>query len=86
MSLPATAAISGERNGYGGVNPSIMRRSLVLSDETARHPFRASLPPHVRGGHSPRPARVAWTVTTDDVRGFVSAYFACLVGVAVFII
>ncbi|RPF72497.1 hypothetical protein [Aurantiacibacter spongiae] len=24
-----------------------MRRALVLTDESARHPFRASLPPHV---------------------------------------
>ena len=64
----------------------MMRRSLVLTDESARHPFLASLPPHVRGGYRPTPPRMAWTVTTDDVRGFVSAYFACLVGVAVFIV
>ena len=25
----------------------LMRRSLALSNEAARHPFRASLPPHV---------------------------------------
>ncbi|MDE1914880.1 MAG: hypothetical protein KGJ57_00160 [Sphingomonadales bacterium] len=30
-----------------------MRRSLVLGDETARHPFLKSLPPHVRGGGQP---------------------------------
>lgn len=63
-----------------------MRRSLVLSDETARHPFLASLPPHVRGKREAIPLRPAWTVTQDDVRGFVSAYFACLAAVAVFII
>jgi len=28
-----------------------MRRSLVLGDEAARHPFLQSLPPHVRSGH-----------------------------------
>jgi hypothetical protein len=27
-----------------------MRRSLVISDERARHPFLRQLPPHVRGG------------------------------------
>ncbi|WP_206240682.1 hypothetical protein [Novosphingobium terrae] len=27
-----------------------MRRSLVLGDEAARHPFLQSLPPHVRSG------------------------------------
>lgn len=30
-----------------------MRRSLVLGDETARHPFLQSLPPHVRSGGRP---------------------------------
>jgi hypothetical protein len=30
-----------------------MRRSLVLGDETARHPFLQSLPPHVRTGTRP---------------------------------
>ncbi|MGN6497278.1 MAG: hypothetical protein ACTHKM_04270 [Tsuneonella sp.] len=62
-----------------------MRRSLVLTDETARHPFRASLPPHVRRNLIPTPPRPAWALTQDDVRGFVGAYFACLVAVAIFI-
>lgn len=37
-----------------------MRRSLVLGDETARHPFLQSLPSHVRDGGKPimRGARV----------------------------
>lgn len=30
-----------------------MRRSLVLGDETAHHPFLQSLPPHVRAGGHP---------------------------------
>jgi hypothetical protein len=39
-----------------------MRRSLVLGDETARHPFLQTLPPHVRSGsvvviHRQTPAR-----------------------------
>ncbi len=63
-----------------------MRRSLVLTDETARHSFLASLPPHVRGRSAPLPSRPGWAITTDDVRGFVSAYFACLVAVAIFIV
>jgi hypothetical protein len=62
-----------------------MRRSLVLTDESARHPFRASLPPHVRASAEPMPARPAWVITRDDVQGFVTAYFACLAAVAVFI-
>jgi len=63
-----------------------MRRSLVLTDESARHPFRATLPPHVRRPCAPAPARPAWVITRDDVHGFVGAYFASLAAVAVFII
>jgi len=62
-----------------------MRRSLVLSDETARHPFLASLPPHVRGGTEPDPVRTGWAITQEDVRGFVAAYIACLLAVSIFI-
>ena len=29
--------------------------------------------------------RSAWTLTAQDVRGFVTAYFACLLAVAIFI-
>lgn len=63
-----------------------MRRSLVLADESARHPFRASLPPHVCRVREPVPARPAWVITRDDVHGFVGAYFASLAAVAVFIV
>ena len=62
-----------------------MRRSLVRTDETARHPFRARLPPHIRSGGTPAPARPAWMLTRDDIGGFVSAYFGCLVAVGIFI-
>jgi hypothetical protein len=86
MSRPATVDIRGERSGYRIVKTLAMRRSLVLTDETARHPFLASLPPHVRGASAPIPSRPGWAITQDDVRGFVSAYFACLVAVAIFII
>ena len=41
-------------NGEESLNFPVMRRTLVLTDETARHPFRASLPPHVRMGVEPR--------------------------------
>jgi hypothetical protein len=63
-----------------------MRRSLVLTDEQARHPMRASLPPHVRGGNRVRVDRPSRVITRDDVHGFAGAYFACLAAVAVFII
>lgn len=63
-----------------------MRRSLVLTDETARHPFRASLPPHVKRDLIPIPAEVLWDLTKQDVRGFASTYVAATAAVLVFII
>jgi len=68
-----------------------MRRCLVLTDEAARHPFRASLPPHVcavedgavEDGRAA--AQPGWRVTLADVRGFASAYVACVVGIVAFI-
>jgi hypothetical protein len=62
-----------------------MRRSLVLTDESARHPFRAALPPHVCHVNAPVATRPSWAITRDDVHGFVGAYFASLAAVAVFI-
>ena len=64
-----------------------MRRSLVLTDESARHPFRASLPPHVRArAADDLDARVPWRLLlAADVRGFAQAYLACFVAVAAFI-
>lgn len=62
-----------------------MRRSLVLTDETARHPFLASLPPHIRRGTVPVPSRMPWRITPGDVREFLLAYCACFLAVSVFI-
>ncbi|MXP46892.1 hypothetical protein GRI43_05745 [Altererythrobacter luteolus] len=61
-----------------------MRRSLVLSDETAGHPFLASLPPHVRAGSVPVPARPALSITREDIRGFLTAYVGCFVAALIF--
>jgi hypothetical protein len=64
-----------------------MRRSLVLTDETARHPFRASLPPHVRRAAGRDEAETgAWRLSLSDVRGFASAYVSCVVGITAFIV
>jgi hypothetical protein len=61
-----------------------MRRSLVLTDEAARHPFRASLPPHV--SELRIEARVPWREQLwRDARGFAQAYCACLLAVSAFI-
>ena len=64
-----------------------MRRSLVLTQEAARHPFRASLPPHWREArHEAAEPRVPWREQLfADVRGFAQAYCACFLAVAVFI-
>lgn len=65
----------------------LMRRSLVLTDESARHPFRASLPPHWREDrHEAAEPRVPWREQLfADLRGFVQAYCACLLAVTAFI-
>ncbi|UIP06093.1 hypothetical protein LY632_10330 [Erythrobacter sp. SDW2] len=62
------------------------RRSLVLTDEGARHPFLVSLPPHVRSEAPDKPLRAAWVVTREDIRGFASAYFASLAAALVFLL
>jgi len=67
-----------------------MRRSLVITDERSRHPFRAGLPPHVRAGQDAAPGvfqlwRNALKLSAEDVRGFATSYVACLVAVAAFI-
>ena len=61
-----------------------MRRTLVLTDEQARHPFRAQLPAHVRSDEYEAPAEVLWKLTRDDVRGFATVYFATFAAVLVF--
>jgi hypothetical protein len=63
-----------------------MRRSLVLTNEAARHPFRASLPPHVCAGAKALPARRerAW-ISTQDVKDFLLAYCACFLAVSLYI-
>ena len=63
-----------------------MRRSLVLTDEMARHPFLASLAPHVRRGGEAAPAvlrvRPSWM---QDLREFLMAYCACFIAVSLYI-
>lgn len=63
-----------------------MRRSLVLTDESARHWFRASLPPHVKRNLIPIPAEALWRLTMDDVRGVASTYVAATAAILVFIL
>ncbi len=62
-----------------------MRRSLVLTDEAARHPFRRSLPPHVCRAERPRKARWYRRITAEDLRHFLLAYCACFVAVSLYL-
>jgi hypothetical protein len=63
-----------------------MRRSLVLTDETARHWFRMGLPPHVKSNLIPIPAEALWRLTLDDVRGIASTYVAATLAIFAFIV
>lgn len=62
------------------------RRALVLTDESARHPYRASLPPHVCADLIDIPAESLWALTRDDVRGFASTYLTVTAAVLAFIL
>lgn len=68
----------------------MMRRVLVLADETARQRILTNLPPHVcrQGADGPLPdnkRRLVPAVTTNDVREFLMAYCACLVAATTFL-
>jgi hypothetical protein len=63
-----------------------MRRALVMTDETARHPFLASLPPHIRAEAIAGAERAARRFTVQDIKDFLLAYCACFVAVSAFII
>ncbi|MDP4604698.1 MAG: hypothetical protein NWS68_00925 [Erythrobacter sp.] len=63
-----------------------MRRNLVLTDESARHWFRASLPPNVKRDLIPIPAEALWRLTMADVRGVASTYIAATAAILVFIL
>ncbi len=62
-----------------------MRRSLVLVDETARHPFLQALPPHIRRGSKALAVPRKRGITADDVRDFLLAYCACFIAATAFI-
>ena len=64
-----------------------MRRDLVLTDEAARHPFRASLPPSFRRRTEVEPT-VPWRqrlmLESKDVKEFAATYCACFIAATVF--
>jgi len=63
-----------------------MRRALVLTDERRRHPFLASLPPHVRKPLGNEVADVsAWKLTASDWRQAAATYVAGFVAISTFL-
>ena len=62
-----------------------MRRALVVTDDTARHPFRQSLPPHTRLGAQAIVVPRGPLISAQDVRDFLIAYCACFMAVMAFI-
>jgi len=61
------------------------RRTLVLVEEAAGHPFRRSLPPHVLAGSDPQLVPRKGAISLKDVREFLMAYCAAFLAVSVFI-
>jgi hypothetical protein len=61
-----------------------VRRALVVTDEAARHPFLMSLPPHVRRGTQPVPARQPWRINAQDTKEFLMAYCACFLAASAY--
>ena len=74
--------------GESILNIAVMRRALVLTDESARHPFLAGLPRHLRHGASKARLRRKLRrvgVGTQEVKDFLIAYCACFLAVTTFI-
>lgn len=57
-----------------------------MTDEGARHPFRASLPPHVRYFEDSASFASLMHLTASDVRGVATTYFATLAATLAFIL
>lgn len=62
---------------------TMKRRALVLGDESARHPFLATLPPHIR--QVERDLDVRSRTNGIGWRDFLTTYAATLACVTVFI-
>ena len=88
--FPAEPAIDNSGQGEAGAiaqdGARTRRRSLVLTDESARHPFRSILPPRVREEIFDIPAESLWALTRDDVRGVASTYVTVTAAVLAFIL
>jgi hypothetical protein len=58
---------------------------LVITDESARHPFLAGLAPHIRQGGRSQAIKRPSGFTLDDLRDFLLAYCACFLAVSLYI-
>lgn len=68
------------------------RRALVLTDDAAGHPFRRSLPLHVRTGSlgddtaaANAWAKLRWNMMGGNWQNFLQAYCASFVAISIFI-
>lgn len=61
-----------------------MRRALVLTDERRRHPFLASLPPHVRKPYDEADVP-SWKLSASDWQQAGATYVAGFVAVSAYI-
>ena len=62
-----------------------MRRALVLTDERRRHPFLASLPPHVRKPLAEEaPGKPGWKLTSSEWRQAGATYLAGFIAVSTY--
>jgi hypothetical protein len=81
------ASFAAFRDGEYFLNTAGMRRTLVLTDEAARHPFLASLPPHVRAvSDEGMPAKPDWRkgLTRKDWRDILLTYTGAFLAVSIF--
>lgn len=77
-------------NAYQSVKTHPMkRRALVLTNESARHPFRASLPPFVTARAGEIEFRVPWrqmlALTRRDAQQLAATYVAGFVATLSFV-
>ncbi len=63
-------------NGQHRVNEWAMRRALVLTTESARHPFRKGMPPHVF-----KLADIPPASRTHNFRDFMLVFAASFAGI-----
>jgi hypothetical protein len=65
------------------MNRTAPRRALVLTTESARHPFRASLPAGSLTSEAQRPH--TWRLSRRDWRDLLGTYVASFLAITIFI-